>query len=74
VTRIDPPLPAVLALDGWAGRSLERVLVVGATPKRYVIRAPGPDAVRLAGRRRWLEAGNETRVPRTAVRIVGRSL
>jgi hypothetical protein len=68
--RIDPPVPAVLVLDGWAGRSLTHVLVVGSTPTKYVIRAPGPDAVALAGRGRWLEAGNETRVPRTAVRLI----
>ena len=69
VTRVDPPMPAILTLEGWEGRTLSRVLLVGITPKRAVIRAPGPDAVKLAGRNRWLEAGNETRVPRYAVRL-----
>lgn len=72
--RIDPPEHGLLVLDGWAGRSLERVLVIGQTPTRYVVRNPGPDAVKLAGRNRWLEAGNETRVPQTAVRLIGRHL
>lgn len=72
MTRVDPPRDALLALDGWEGRTLERVMVIGQTPTRYVIRNPGPDAVKLAGRNRWLEAGNETWVPQYAVRLIGR--
>ena len=44
------------------------IVVVGETPKKYRIRAD--QRTRLAGRSRWLEPGQTTLVPRTAVRIL----
>lgn len=60
-------LNGVLGLDGWAGYTEQPVLVVGETPRRYRIRAIA--ITRLAGRGRYLEAGEETLVPKTAVRF-----
>ena len=59
--------PALLLLDGWEGRTETPVEVIAETPKRYRIRAI--ERTRLAGRYRWLMPGEETLVPRTAVRI-----
>jgi hypothetical protein len=64
---VTAPRPAFLVLDGYAGRSETPVLVVRSTPKRHVIRAI--QTTELAGRRRWLVAGEEALVPRTAVRF-----
>lgn len=58
--------PAVLCMDGWAGRSEQPVVVVGETPKRYRIRAT--ERTRLPGNR-WIEAGETTLVPRYAVKF-----
>jgi hypothetical protein len=54
-----------LQLDGWAGRTQQRVEVVGRTAKRVRIKALG--LTRLAGRRRWLAAGETALVPAHAV-------
>jgi hypothetical protein len=65
-----PPEPvrkAFLDLDGWAGRSREPVLVVSETPKRYRIRNPSDEPLRLAGRSRYLRPGAETLVPKSAI-------
>ena len=55
-----------LAVDGWWGRSLTRVEVVGQTKKRLRIRAI--ERTRMAGRDRWLESGETALVPTYAVR------
>lgn len=62
-----PPHFGLLCLDGWHGRSEDRVLIVGETPKRYRIRAI--EWTRLAGRRS-IEVGQEALVPKRAVKIV----
>lgn len=56
-----------LVMDSWAGRSEQLIEVVRATPTRFVIRAI--DRTRLAGRDRWLECGDEAKVPQRAVRF-----
>jgi hypothetical protein len=38
MTQIDPPRPARLALDGFAGRRALRVEIVGELPKRWRVR------------------------------------
>jgi len=60
------PVYSYLVLSGWHGTSSTRVITVGATPQRYRIRAI--TRTRLPGRGRWLEPGEETLVPKTAVR------
>jgi hypothetical protein len=62
--------PAYLVLDSWAGRSSTLVVVVGATPKRFRIRAITP--TRLGGCDRYIQPGEEALVPRTAVVFGGR--
>jgi len=57
----------LLLLEGWAGRTETPVEVVGQTEKKYRIRAI--TETRLAGRYRWLAAGETTLVPKHAVRI-----
>jgi hypothetical protein len=54
-----------IQLDGYAGRSEYAVMVIGETPKRYRIQATA--ATKLAGRSRWLQAGETTLVPKRAV-------
>lgn len=54
-----------LVLDGWAGRSETLVEVIGQTPKRLRIRAI--TRTKLAGRDRWLRAGEVALVPAAAV-------
>lgn len=56
-----------LGLSGWAGDRWRKVEVVGETPKKYRIRAI--EKTKLAGRSRWLEAGQTALVPKYAVRI-----
>jgi hypothetical protein len=63
------PRPAFLCFNDWAGVRQVPVEVVGETPKRWRIRAPGPDSVRLAGRRRCLKPGKTALVPKTAVQF-----
>jgi hypothetical protein len=55
-----------LQLDGWHGRSQQRIEIIGQTPKRVRIRAI--TKTRLAGRRRSLMPGETTLVPKYAVR------
>lgn len=57
----------ILCVDGWSGRTEDRVEIIGETPKRYRIRADR--RIKLAGRDRWLEVGDDVLVPKTAVRI-----
>lgn len=60
------PIHSYLVLQGWHGTTSTPVLTVGITPKRFRIRAV--QRTKLAGRNRWLEPGQETLVPKTAVR------
>lgn len=59
------PRFAWIHLDGWSGRSRQRVEVVGETPTRVRIRAI--ERTRLAGPARYLEPGALALVPRRAV-------
>jgi hypothetical protein len=59
------PRQAYIQLDGWGGRTESRVLVIGETPKRYRIQAIA--RTKLAGRDRYLNAGETTLVPKHAV-------
>ncbi len=63
----DPPRPARLGLVGWYGVTWDPIEVVGETPTRWRIRAI--ERTWLAGRCRWLEAGETTLVPKHAVRF-----
>lgn len=54
-------------LDGYAGRWYQEVWVVGETRKYYRIEAL--QTTRLAGRRRELQPGGETRVRKSAVQF-----
>jgi hypothetical protein len=70
-----PPAPpeahqrAVLALDGWAGRRLIPVEVIGHTPKRVRVRILAEQGAMLPGRR-WAAYGDVVLAPRHAV-VVG---
>jgi len=64
----DEPVIGELVLDGWEGRTYQRVEVIGHTPKRLRIRAI--ERTRLAGRRRYLEPGQTALVPTRAVRLI----
>jgi hypothetical protein len=59
---------AYLCLDGWEGRTEERVGIIGETPKRY--RIVCDRRIKLAGAQRWLEIGKDVLVPKSAVRFV----
>lgn len=59
------PRQAYIQLDGWGGRTETAVLVIGETPKRYRIKAVM--RTKLAGRDRYLNAGDTTLVPKRAV-------
>lgn len=54
-----------IQIDGWGGRTESRVLVIGETPKRYRIQAIA--RTKLAGRDRYLNAGETALVPKRAV-------
>lgn len=69
--KFDEPRVGQLLLIGWEGDSRQRVLVIGHTPAKWWIRAPGPETVKLAGRARYLAPGEETLVPKHAVRFDG---
>ena len=58
--------PALLCLDGWAGRVNIRVAVIGETAKRYRVRLE--EAAHLPSRR-FAAAGDVVMVPRYAVRL-----
>lgn len=62
------PVPGMLHLDDWSGRSAQRVLIVGRTPYRFRIRAL--TRTRLAGRGRYLEPGAEATAPITAITLI----
>ena len=64
------PIDAELWLTGWHGTSREPCQVVGATPKRYRIKAE--KRIQLGGRNRWLEPGKTALVPRRSITFVGR--
>lgn len=57
---------AWLRLGGWAGCTRQAVVVIGETPDLYRI-ACDDKPVRLAGRRRMLDIGSSTLVPKYAV-------
>lgn len=59
------PKSGFLWLDTWAGRSHTPIDVIGQTPTRWRIRAR--QRTQLAGRGRWLEAGDVAIVPRHVV-------
>lgn len=61
------PVRALLVISGWHGVTATPVIVVGITPKRFRIRAI--TRTRLAGRGRYLEAGADALVPKSAVRM-----
>jgi hypothetical protein len=63
--RVEKSRVGYLVLNGWAGRSVTAVDVIGETPRKFRIRAI--HHTRLGGRQRSLEAGETTLVPRTAV-------
>jgi hypothetical protein len=63
--RVEKTRIGYLVLDGWAGRSLTAVEVIGQTPRRFRIRAI--HLTRLGGRGRWLVTGEAALVPKTAV-------
>lgn len=58
---------AWLLLEGWHGNSEQAVQVIGETPKRYRIKAVA--RTRLAGRCRFIQAGEIALVPKHAVRF-----
>lgn len=55
-----------LGLQGWHGLTWTRVEIVGRTRSRVRIRAT--ERTRLAGRGRWLDAGQTAIVPVGAIR------
>jgi hypothetical protein len=55
-----------LHLDGFAGKTTQRVIIVGETRTKYRIRADG-DAVRLAGQSRSISGDETALVPKRAV-------
>lgn len=59
--------PGWLHTQSWAGSTKCAVVVIGETPKSYIITPAGKDRVRLGGRQRWLEPDCDTRVPKYAV-------
>ena len=67
----EPPRAAEIVLDGWSGIVRQPVEVIGETPKRYRVRAI--QRTRLAGRNRWIDAGEVVLVPRRAVQFLDRS-
>jgi hypothetical protein len=61
---------AFLCLNGFDGYSETPVEVIGETPKRYrIICPPDRQAVKLAGRNRWLRVGETALVPKTAIKV-----
>lgn len=61
------PRPAFLNYNDWAGIHASPVLVIGETPKRYRIQTVNGSTLKLAGRSRYLRAGETALVPKTAV-------
>lgn len=54
-------------LEGWSGLTKTRVQIIGKTPKKLRIRALKD--TKLAGRNRWIKAGDEVLVPAHCVAI-----
>ena len=67
-SRLITPIRGSLTIVGWHGTTSTEVEIVGSTPKRFRIRAL--TRTRLAGPCRWLEVGEETLVPTSAVRVL----
>ena len=65
--RYGEPKHGTLWLNGWAGVTSQEIEIVGETPTKLRIRAI--KRTKLGGRDRWLEAGKETTVPKSAVKI-----
>jgi hypothetical protein len=61
----EAPRTGYLNLNGWGGVTSRKVEIVGETPKRLRIRAI--ERTKLAGRRRWIQAGETALVPKYAV-------
>lgn len=59
---------AIVAVDGWAGRSEIPVIIIGETPKRYRVRLDSDKPEKLAGRNVWRQPGEVFLVPKYAVR------
>lgn len=62
------PRSAWLCLNSYGGRSQQVIEIIDETPKRFRIRALS--RTRLAGRLRWLKAGETALVPKSAIREV----
>jgi hypothetical protein len=62
---------AFLMLSGWGGVGAYPCVVIGETPRKYRILAGA--RIKLAGRKRWLEAGQATLVPKHAIRFAEKS-
>lgn len=61
------PTPGDFVLDGWNGRTRQRVIVLSETPKRFRIATAEDKPVKLGGRDRWLHPGETVLVPKHAV-------
>lgn len=68
MTYLDGKVLAYLCLNGWEGRTEERVQIIGETSKRY--RIVCDRRIKLAGAQRWLEIGKDVLVPKSAIRFV----
>lgn len=60
------PVYSYLIVSSWGGVTSTKVITMGETPKRFRIKAI--TRTKLSGRDRWLEPGDETLVPKTAIR------
>lgn len=58
-----------VCLQSWSGVTRQRVQIVAETPKKYRIKAI--EFTKLAGRSRWIKAGEEALVPKYAVLLEG---
>lgn len=64
---VSRPLWATLTISGWHGATSSTVILVRDTRRRALVRAIC--RTKLGGRGRWLEAGAEAWVPRSAVMV-----
>lgn len=64
-----PPFDAWLHLDGWAGRTRAAVVVISESSKRYTIKNPGDEPIKIAGRCRWLLGFRTALVPKYAITL-----
>jgi len=58
-----------LHLNDYAGHRSITIIIIDETPKKYRIRTTDNNAIRLAGRNRYLYPGQTALVPKTAVTI-----